>query len=48
MTIPGTSQCDECGGADVVGCIGGGYYYCTSHEDEVAEMHARDQDEVAS
>ncbi len=33
---------DECGREDVVGCIGGTHYYCTRHEDQVAEMHAKD------
>lgn len=35
-------ECDECGREDVVGCIGGTHYYCTRHEEAVAEMHARE------
>jgi hypothetical protein len=40
----GNVECDECGRNDVVGCIGGTHYYCTRHEDKVAEMHAESFD----
>jgi hypothetical protein len=38
------AECDACGRNDVVGCIGGTHYFCTRHEDTVAEMHISDEE----